>query len=148
MKLHTVAALALALCPTLAHAETAALDLAKYRGKVVLVDFWASWCGPCKQAFPFMDQLSRQYRASDLVVITINEERRRAPGEVFLRQVKSHLPVIWDSSGAIGKAWAVNDMPTTFLFDRSGKVRYRHQGFFVEKSSEYRTQLDSLVKEH
>jgi thiol-disulfide isomerase/thioredoxin len=133
---------------SIARAETATLDLAKYRGKVVMVDFWASWCGPCKQAFPFMAQMAHQYRAGDVVIITINEERQRSAGEAFLRQVESRLPVIWDITGAIGKSWSVNEMPTTLLFDRKGKMRFRHQGFTVDKSAEYQTQLDTLVKEH
>ena len=133
---------------SMARAEPATLDLAKYRGKIVIVDFWASWCGPCKQALPFIAQLSHRYRAGDVVVITINEERQRTAGEAFMRQVKSSLPVIWDSTGAIGKTWAVNEMPTTLLFDRTGKMRFRHQGFFIEKSAEYQTPLDALVKEH
>jgi len=130
-----------------AAAEPATLDLAKYHGKVVLVDFWASWCAPCKQAFPFMAKLSRQYRPRDLVVITVNAERQRAPGEAFLRQVQSNLPVVWDSEGTLVKTWQVNEMPTTILFDRKGKQRFRHQGFLPDKTSEYLTQLDALVKE-
>jgi thiol-disulfide isomerase/thioredoxin len=142
-----IAALLLALSATSAVAEPAALDLARFRGKVVLVDFWASWCGPCKQAFPFMVKLLRQYPPGDLVVITINEERQRAAGEVFLHQVGSTLPVVWDSDGAIGKTWAVNEMPTTLLFDRKGKMRFRHQGFVAGSAAEYQHQVDGLVRE-
>jgi len=141
-----IAALLLALSAHAAAAEPAALDLSKYRGKVVLVDFWASWCGPCKQTFPFMARLSQRYRPGELVVITINEEHQRAAGEQFLRQVGSSLPVIWDSDGAIGKTWAVNEMPTTLLFDRKGKMRFRHQGFVATSAAEYQNQLDALVK--
>jgi thiol-disulfide isomerase/thioredoxin len=145
--------LAIGAGASLVRAEPAArnpagLDLGKYRGKVVMVDFWASWCGPCKLAFPFMAQMTHRYRKGDLVVITINEERQRAAGEGFLRQVRSTLPVVWDSNGAIGKSWSVNEMPTTLLFDRSGKMRFRHQGFTAEGTTEYQAQLDSLIKEH
>lgn len=143
-----LAALILALSAAGASAEPVAFDLAKYRGKVVLVDFWASWCGPCKQAFPFMATLPGHYRPGDLVVITINEERQRAAGEAFLHQLQSSLPVIWDSTGSIGKIWGINEMPTTLLFDRKGKMRFRHQGFVAANASEYRDQLDALTKEH
>jgi thiol-disulfide isomerase/thioredoxin len=151
MTLRGMAALVLALSAIpipAASAEPTTLDLAKYRGKVVLVDFWASWCGPCKLAFPFMAKLSHQYRPGEVVVITVNEERQRGPGEAFLRQVQSNLPVIWDSSGSIGKAWNVNELPATLLFDRSGKMRFRHQGFVVDKEPEYQSQLQRLINEH
>jgi thiol-disulfide isomerase/thioredoxin len=140
------AALLLALSATTAGAEP--LDLAKYRGKVVVVDFWASWCAPCKLAFPVLARLAHQYPPGDLVVITVNEERQRAAGEAFLHQVQSTLPVVWDSEGTIGKVWAVNEMPTTLLFDRKGKMRFRHQGFVPGNAHEYQGQLDTLVREH
>lgn len=147
-QLAPLAAVLLVLWAGSAHAESAQLDLAKYRGKVVLVDFWASWCAPCKQAFPVLAKLSHDHRADDLAVITINEDRQRPAGEVFLRQVQSHLPVIWDSAGTVGKSWAVNEMPTTLLFDRKGKLRFRHQGFVAGNATEYANQLDALIKEH
>jgi thiol-disulfide isomerase/thioredoxin len=147
-RLMPLAALVLALTTAPVRAESGALDLAKYRGKVVLVDFWASWCAPCKQAFPALAKLSHDHRAQDLVVITINEERQRPAGEAFLRQVQSRLPVIWDSAGSIGKSWTVNEMPTTLLFDRKGKLRYRHQGFVAGSAAEYAGQIDALIKEH
>lgn len=140
--------LTLALCATAATATPASLDLGKYRGKVVMVDFWASWCGPCKQAFPFMAKVSRRYAARDVVVITVNEERQRTAGEAFLRQVQSRLPVVWDADGTVAKPWAVNELPVTLLFDRTGKMRFRHQGFVLANTAEYETQLDTLVKEH
>ena len=124
------------------------IDLAKYRGHVVMVDFWASWCAPCKQAFPYMEKLTHHYAPRDLGVNTVNAERQRAPGEAFLRQVKSTLPVVWDGDASIVKAWSVNELPATILIDRKGKVRYRHTGFFPDKTPEYTAQIDSLVKEH
>ena len=129
-------------------AEPASLDLAKYRGKVVMIDFWASWCAPCKQAFPYMAALTRKYPPRDLVVITVNAERQRAPGEAFLRQVKSTLPVVWDADASLVKTWQVNELPATILIDRKGKVRSRHTGFFPDKTPEYTAQIDALVKEH
>ncbi|WP_428332667.1 TlpA family protein disulfide reductase [Novosphingobium sp.] len=138
--------LALALA-TPASAEPDKLDLAKYRGKVVMVDFWASWCAPCKQAFPYMAALTHRYAPRDLVVITVNAERSRTPGEAFLRQVKSTLPVVWDGDATVVKAWQVNELPATILIDRKGKTRFRHTGFFLDKTPEYNAQIDTLIKE-
>jgi cytochrome c biogenesis protein CcmG, thiol:disulfide interchange protein DsbE len=112
---------------------------------VVYVDFWASWCGPCKLSFPFMAELARRHHG-DLVILTVNEERSREPGQAFIRQVQSRLPVVWDSDGSMGRAWQVNAMPTTLLFDRDGHLRYRHEGFLVEKKEEYIAQVDALIR--
>ena len=143
-----VSGLAMTMPANAAPAGPAGLDLAKYLGKVVMLDFWASWCAPCKQAFPYMSALTRQYAARDLVVITVNAERQRAPGEAFLHQVKSILPVVWDADASLVKTWQVNELPATILIDRKGKERFRHTGFFPAKTPEYTAQIDSLVNEH
>ncbi len=143
-----LAAMLLGLSGMSAHAAPAAFNLAQYRGKVVYLDFWASWCGPCKQAFPFMAQLSRRYRRADVVVITVNQDRQRAAGEAFLRQVQSTLPVVWDGAGSVAKTWAINELPATLVFDRKGKLRYRHQGFGAGDIAAYEAQIAALVKEH
>jgi thiol-disulfide isomerase/thioredoxin len=138
----------LALVGIVTPAEAAAtLDLARYRGKVVYVDFWASWCGPCKLSFPFMEQLATRYPASDLAVVTINVDRQRTAADAFLRQVRSTLPVIYDAAGDLAQAWKVADMPTSLVFDRKGVMRFRHQGFFPGKVREYDGHVAQLVHE-
>ncbi|KUR72230.1 hypothetical protein AQZ52_02800 [Novosphingobium fuchskuhlense] len=137
-----------ALAGSVTPAKAAAvLDLAKYRGKVVYVDFWASWCGPCKLSFPFMQQLAARYPASDLAVVTINVDRQRAAADAFMRQVRSNLPVIYDATGDLAQAWKVADMPTSLVFDRKGVMRFRHQGFFPGKVREYEGHVAQLVRE-
>ena len=129
-------------------AEAAAsLDLAKYRGKVVYVDFWASWCGPCKLSFPFMQQLAARYPGGEVAVVTVNVDRQRAQADTFLRQVRSNLPVIYDAQGDLAQAWKVADMPTSLVFDRKGTMRFRHQGFFPGKVREYEAHIAQLVRE-
>jgi len=135
------------LTPMAARAEADALDLAKYRGKVVYVDFWASWCGPCKLSFPFMAQLAVRYPASDVAVVTVNLDRQRPAAEAFLRQVHGTLPVVYDPKGDLAKTWKVADMPTSLVFDRKGTMRFRHQGFFPGKAAEYEGHITQLVRE-
>lgn len=125
----------------------ATLDLARFRGKVVYVDFWASWCGPCKLSFPFMEALAARYPASDLAVETINVDRQRGAADAFLRQVRSRLPVIYDAAGDLAQACKVADMPTSLVFDRKGTMRFRHQGFFPGKAREYEGHVAQLVWE-
>ena len=148
LRLSALALLAAAMLPVAAHADPAGIDLAKYRGKVVYVDFWASWCGPCKQAFPFMADLARRHRTGDLVILTVNEERSRAAGEAFLRQAGSSLPVIWDADGKVAKPYAVNELPVTLIFDRKGRLRERHQGFAGGDGERNRQDIERLLAEH
>ena len=136
-----------AIAPVAARAETDALDLAKYRGKVVYVDFWASWCGPCKLSFPFMAKLAARYPAGDVAVVTVNLDRQRPAAEAFLRQVHGTLPVVYDPAGNLAKTWKVADMPTSLVFDRKGAMRFRHQGFFPGKTAEYEAHITQLVRE-
>ncbi|WP_298192874.1 TlpA disulfide reductase family protein [Novosphingobium sp.] len=142
-----LAALA-AVLPGTSWAETGGLDLAKYRGKVVYVDFWASWCGPCKLSFPFMQQLAARYPAGDVAVVTINLDRQRGAAEAFLRQVRSTLPVVYDPAGNLASTWKVADMPTSLVFDRKGVMRFRHQGFFPGKAAEYNAHIAQLMREN
>ncbi|MEO0032570.1 MAG: hypothetical protein RIS94_2328 [Pseudomonadota bacterium] len=141
------AALATVATALPARADTAGLDLSRYKGKVVYVDFWASWCGPCKQSFPFMQGLASRYPAGDLVVLTVNVDRQRPAANAFLKQVHSNLPVVWDSKGDAAKTWKVADMPTSLVFGRDGRMRFRHQGFFPGKTAEYESHVAELVRE-
>lgn len=147
-RLSALAVLAAMLLPAAAHADPAGIDIAKYRGKVVYVDFWASWCGPCKQAFPFMADLARRHRRGDVVILTVNEERNRAAGEAFLRQAGSSLPVVWDPDGKVARPYAVNELPVTLIFDRKGRLRQRHQGFVAGDGERNRQEIDQLLAEH
>ena len=144
--LRALAALLLVAGARPAFAEPApGLDLPAYRGKIVLVDFWASWCGPCKLAFPAMARIAAHHAPHDLVVITVNAERQRAPGEAFLRRAQARLPVVWDTDGAITRTWSINDMPTTLVFDRQGKLRWRHSGFIATDERAVESQVSQLI---
>jgi thiol-disulfide isomerase/thioredoxin len=123
------------------------VDLTAYKGKVVYLDFWASWCHPCEQSFPYMEELKQRYRG-DLVVVAVNVDHDRDRAEAFLERMHSDLPVIYDPKGAIATRFGVKDMPTSVLIGRDGQVRYVHKGFFPEQMPEYNTQLSELVHAH
>ena len=131
--------------PTVAETALAPLDLTQYRGKVVYLDFWASWCAPCKLSFRYMNQLRATYPAKDLVILTVNVDRNKAAAAGFLSTVGGGLPVIYDPQGAIASHYRVNTMPTTVLIGRDGQEHFVHRGYFDTKTDEYTQHVAALV---
>ncbi len=109
--------------------NTGALDLAAHRGKVVYVDFWASWCVPCKQSFPWMNTMHRQYGKDGLVIIAVNMDQVRAEANAFLSKYPAEFKVHYDPEGKLAPQFKVRGMPTSALLGRDGKVLLIHEGF-------------------
>lgn len=141
------AILLLGAAPVAAEAPVA-IDLAAYRGKVVYLDFWASWCGPCKLSFPYMRSLRARYQNRDLEIVTVNLDRNPALAATFLGQVGGGLPVVYDRGGVLARRFSVKDMPTSVLIDRRGNVRFTHRGFHPDRAAEYQQHINQLINEH
>jgi cytochrome c biogenesis protein CcmG/thiol:disulfide interchange protein DsbE len=130
-----IAAIGLAVASVwtgLASASTPALDpldLAALHGKVVYIDFWASWCVPCRQSFPWMDGLGRELEREGLVIVAVNVDHERADAERFLRQFAPQFRIAYDPEGALAERYQVRGMPTSVLLDRAGRTVFVHQGF-------------------
>jgi thiol-disulfide isomerase/thioredoxin len=124
------------------------LDLAQYRGKVVYVDFWASWCAPCRQSFAYLNRLRASYDSKDLVIVTINLDHDRNSAARFLQSNSTGLPVIYDPKGAIATRFQVSAMPTSVVIGRDGRQRFVHHGYFDNKTGEYSNHVSVLVGEH
>ncbi|MEI6147886.1 MAG: TlpA disulfide reductase family protein [bacterium] len=117
-------------------------------GKVVLLDFWASWCGPCKASFPALDELQGRYAARGLVVIAVNLDDKSEAMQAFLKEHPVAFTVVRDASHKLVQLADVQSMPSSFVIDRSGKVRFIHTGFHGQKTIEaYTTQIESLLQE-
>jgi cytochrome c biogenesis protein CcmG/thiol:disulfide interchange protein DsbE len=123
------------------------LDLGTYRGKIVYIDFWASWCAPCRESFPWLDDLVRQYGSKNFVVIGVNVDQDRERAERFLNQNPATFPIVYDPHGDIATAFKVTGMPSAILIDRTGRIRFQHTGFSAKKKSEYEDQLQTLLNE-
>lgn len=128
-------------------ARATGLDLSPYRGKVVYVDFWASWCVPCRESFPWLSNLVGEYGAKDLVVIAVNVDQDRQLAEQFLRVNAPNFPIVYDPSGEIATAFKVTGMPSALLVDRVGHVRFQHVGFSQKRKASYEDHLRSLLNE-
>jgi cytochrome c biogenesis protein CcmG, thiol:disulfide interchange protein DsbE len=124
-----------------------AFDRAQYRGKVVLLDFWASWCGPCKESFPWMQRMAARYADRGLVVVAVNVDQDRALADRFLRDLRPSFAVLYDPQGNLAERYRVSGMPASFYIDRDSNVRYRHVGFHVEKADAAETELARLLAE-
>jgi cytochrome c biogenesis protein CcmG/thiol:disulfide interchange protein DsbE len=146
-----VALLCLATAARAAVAEMSAaaqLDLSAYRGKVVYLDFWASWCAPCRESFPWMNRWQRQFGPDGLVVIAVNVDRERADAQRFLQAYPADFRIVFDPDGALPEKFAVHGMPTSFLIDRAGEVRLRHEGFFVKEHDALTREVEQMVLAH
>jgi cytochrome c biogenesis protein CcmG/thiol:disulfide interchange protein DsbE len=128
---------------TTAHGET--ISLPALRGRVVYVDFWASWCGPCRRSFPWMNEMQLRYGDSGLTIVAINVDRRRADAEQFLRTNTARFAVVYDDRGATPLAYSVKGMPSSYLIDAHGTVVDVEQGFRDDRKSALEDSIRSLL---
>jgi cytochrome c biogenesis protein CcmG, thiol:disulfide interchange protein DsbE len=117
------------------------VSLAALKGKVVYVDFWASWCGPCKQSFPAMNELQSKYRAQGFEIVAVNLDAKRADADKFLAEVPAQFTVAFDAKGDSARRFEVKGMPSSYLIGRDGKVIAAHKGF----KDEDRKELDARI---
>jgi thiol-disulfide isomerase/thioredoxin len=114
---------------------------------VVLVDFWASWCGPCAESFPTMQELNTTYGPQGLVIIAVNEDDTKANMEHFLKEHPVTITVVRDAMHTLVAKADVSDMPSSFLIDPNGKIAFVHSGFHgLKTAKEYQTEIESLLK--
>jgi len=129
-----------------AHADTS-LNLESLRGQVVYLDFWASWCVPCRQSFPWMRAMQQSYQRQGLTVIAVNLDHERSDAEQFLRRYQPGFAVQFDSEGTLAERFQVAGMPTSVLIDRHGVARFRHIGFRAVDRERYEQEVRALLAE-
>ena len=131
----------------LERADGSIVQLAEYKGKVLLIDFWASWCPPCKTSFPALDALYREYQPRGLEVLAVNLDERRRDADTFLRDHPHQLTVLFDPKGASPVAFGVTGMPSSFLIDKAGSIRFAHMGYTGNVDAKYRQEIAQLLAE-
>jgi cytochrome c biogenesis protein CcmG, thiol:disulfide interchange protein DsbE len=112
------------------------VKLSGYQGKVVYLDFWASWCGPCRETFPWMNQLQEKYGKDGLQIVAVNIDTKRPEADKFLAQIAADFTVLFDPKRGVAKTYALKGMPTSFLIDREGNVLSTHLGFQKDRAGE------------
>lgn len=123
------------------------VPLSDLRGRVVLVDFWASWCAPCAKSFPFLNALDRAYRDRGLRVVGINVDERPEDARRFLARFPASFTVAVDRTGRCPERFDVRVMPSSFLVDRDGRIRHVHEGFRSEETGGMRQRIEALLDE-
>jgi thiol-disulfide isomerase/thioredoxin len=117
------------------------------RGSVVYVDFWASWCVPCRQSFPWMVNLLHEYGDRGLQVVAINVDRDRAAADKFLEDAHASLPIVYDPAGKLAKLYDLQVMPTSLVYGRDGVLRLRKDGFSPEETESVESLIRKLLEE-
>ncbi len=122
-------------------------ELPDFAGKVVIVDFFASWCGPCKDSFPAMQELHEKFAGKGLIILAVNLDKKAEDMKEFLSKHTATFPIVRDGANALVKAVKIATMPSSFILDRTGKVRFIHRGFKGDKTKEeYLQQISELLK--
>lgn len=141
-------AFVLCACIQTTQSEATPLDLTGLRGRVVYLDFWASWCEPCRQSFPWMQAMKDRYAGQGLTIIAINLDHDHGDAEAFLRRFHPDFEVRFDPQGFWAEQFRVQGMPTSVIVDRHGSVRFTHIGFRPEDGQVYAAQLRQLLAEN
>ena len=134
-------------CPLKSFKDGKEISLAGLKGKVVYLDFWASWCGPCALSFPYMSEANKKYKHEGLEIIAISVDEFREEAETFLSTHKPDFTVAHDPSGDCPKTYGIETMPTSFLIDRKGILRQVHRGFRESDRAELDSAISALLKE-
>ncbi|MBI3899565.1 MAG: TlpA family protein disulfide reductase [Gammaproteobacteria bacterium] len=127
--------------------------LSELRGQVVLINFWATWCAPCRQELPVLQKLYARYQAAGFSLLAVNIDADRTAADAMLTKLGVQLPTLYDADGnknqekRVAKLYDVNSMPATLIIDRDGRVRYVHHGFQSSYEQQYEQEVRTLLKE-
>jgi peroxiredoxin len=155
----TAAALALALPALAGSADAPAptftlvarggqeVSLAQYKGQVVMLNFWASWCGPCRQEMPLLESIYKKYNKMGFTLLGVNVEPDSQAANEWLKATPVSFPILYDKDSKVSKLYDVAGMPSTVIIDRSGKLRMLHRGYKPGDENEYLDSIRALIRE-
>ncbi|MGH8133403.1 MAG: TlpA disulfide reductase family protein [Steroidobacteraceae bacterium] len=123
------------------------VSLAQYKGQVVMLNFWASWCGPCRQEMPLLEEIYRKYHKLGFTLLGVNVEPDSDAANEWLKQTPVSFPILYDKESKVSRLYDVEGMPSTVIIDRSGKVRMLHRGYKPGDENEYLDSVRALIRE-
>jgi len=124
-----------------------AVALSELRGQVGLINFWATWCGPCRKEMPLLEQIQKNYGPLGFTMLGVNVEEDTRLMDTFLKDVPVTFPILLDPANGVSKLYNVSAMPSTVIVDRKGNVRFIHQGFQPGDESKYQDMIRQLIRE-
>ena len=124
------------------------LQLDEYEGKVVVLDFWASWCVPCRRSFPWMNEMQEKYADRGLVIIAVNLDNNLDDAASFLREYPAKFRIFYDKDRSLAREFEVQAMPTSYLIGRDGKLADMHLGFKVKQQEEYEAAILEALEQN
>jgi len=145
--LSTIVLAAVLVTARAAPVDVGGLDLRPYAGKVVVVDFWASWCQPCRRSFPWLNEMTSRYGDRGLVVLAVNTDTEASDADRFLREVPARFPIIRDPAGQLANHYHLPGMPVSLIFGTSGQLLRTHVGFREADRSTREAELTHLLDE-
>ncbi|ACR12150.1 TlpA disulfide reductase family protein [Teredinibacter turnerae] len=120
--------------------------LSDLRGQVVMLNFWASWCGPCRQEMPLLDALYKKYSPAGFTLLGVNVEADPKEADALLKELPVSFPVLYDTTSKVSEAYKVDAMPSSVLIDCDGKVSYIHKGYKPGDEKEYKKRVKELIR--
>jgi peroxiredoxin len=123
------------------------VNLAQYKGQVVMINFWATWCGPCRQEMPLLESIYKKYKPMGFTLLGVNVEPDSKPAEDWLKATPVSFPILFDTKSEVSKMYEVSGMPSTIIVDRKGNVRVIHHGYKPGDENEYQDSIRKLVRE-
>jgi len=127
--------------------DGSAVSLDDFRGQVVMINFWASWCGPCRQEMPLLEDLYAKYEPLGFTLLGVNVDEDPSAAVEYLKEVQVSFPVLFDTANEVSKAYDVIAMPSTVLIGRDGKLRFIHHGYQPGYENDYQNQIRELIRE-
>ncbi|MFT5298291.1 MAG: thiol-disulfide isomerase/thioredoxin [Colwellia sp.] len=121
--------------------------IASHKGKVIYLDFWASWCGPCRKSFPWMNEMQEKHQQQGLIIISVNLDNNKVLADDFLAEVPANFSVFYDPKGKVARKFKLKGMPSSYIIDRTGKMVSAHVGFTESKKIKYEEELIMLLNE-
>jgi peroxiredoxin len=123
------------------------VSLAQYKGQVVMINFWASWCGPCRQEMPLLESIYKKYNKLGFTMLGVNVEPDSNAANAWLKETPVSFPILYDTESKVSKLYDVAGMPTSVIIDRAGKVRMVHRSYRPGDENEYLDSIRTLIRE-